>query len=346
MNFPHVKATYIQERLGIAAMQNYAARQQQVWRETGTGDVGIDGTLEFVNRQGFATGRIVAVQVKSGPSYFATPCDGGWKFYFEPKHQYYWELFPLPVVLVLHDPRSNLSYWTDVRQALRTPGRGERTFVEVFAHNVLEDTTPLRLFETAGAQGEPFIENIDGVLAKLLRTESLEARFPLSHFELFTCGLTNSCRSIYYGEDLILHALLHNLERQHFNVENSSFNGMSDEEHYFVFDFVNFLLAQGLAQIDYADCLIDWVDRKKQPHFVAPLTARGRTLVSLIQQEEARLVAEKKLPDIPDEHVAQEGFFGMRAFSLVKRFPRISDFQNLMISAQEEDGNMSAMTAN
>lgn len=35
--------------------------------ETSTGDVGIDGNLEFVNPDGFATGKAIAVQVKSGP---------------------------------------------------------------------------------------------------------------------------------------------------------------------------------------------------------------------------------------------------------------------------------------
>ncbi|MGF6116366.1 hypothetical protein ABIE30_000966 [Janthinobacterium lividum] len=340
MNFPQVRETYAQERLGIAAIQIYAARCKQIWRETGTGDVGIDGTLEFVSLQGLATGRIVAIQVKSGPSYFASPFSGGWKFYFEPKHKYYWELFPLPVLLVLHDPRSNVSYWADVRQALRTPGRGEKTFIEVFAYNVLEQTTPMRIFETTGAQDEPFIENIYGVLAKLLRRQSIEAHFPLSHFQLFTYGLTNTCRCIYYGEDVILHALLQNLEERNLDVANSSFNGMSDDEHHFVFDFVKFLLAQGLAHIDYADCLIDWIDRKMQPHFVAPLTARGRTLVSIIQQEEARLVVEKKLPNSFDSHVAQEGFFRMQSFSFINRFSRISKFQNLMISALNEDGEI------
>lgn len=81
MGFPKAGATYAQERLGIAAVQRYAAHRQQIWRETGTGDVGIDGNLEFVNTDGFATGRIVAVQVKSGRSYFGNTSPIGWKSY-------------------------------------------------------------------------------------------------------------------------------------------------------------------------------------------------------------------------------------------------------------------------
>lgn len=48
----------------------------------------------------------------------------------EEKHKRYWESFPLPVLLVLHDPDSGKSYWTDARQALRTPG-SENTSIEI-----------------------------------------------------------------------------------------------------------------------------------------------------------------------------------------------------------------------
>jgi len=57
MKLPIVGGSYIQERRGIAAVQGYAADQRLIWRETGTGDVGIDGQLEFVTQDGFATGR-------------------------------------------------------------------------------------------------------------------------------------------------------------------------------------------------------------------------------------------------------------------------------------------------
>ena len=323
MQLPKIGTTYVQERLGIAAVQTYAAHRQQIWRETGTGDVGVNGNLEFVNPEGFATGRIVAVQVKSGPSYFANPSDRGWKFYPETKHRSYWESFPLPVLLVLHDPNSNTSYWADVRQVLRSPGRAEKAFIEVFAHNVLQVTEAFELFETAGAQDQLFIENLDDVLTKLLSTSSEEVSFPLSHFDLFNHGLTNICRCIYYGMDMVCNAVEYNLDAMNapFGME------IGDNEHHFAFNFVKFLIAQDLAQIDFSDCLIDWVDREMQPHFVAPLTSRGRALVSLIQKNESRLVAEGKLPDGAGLHVAQEGHFGMVLESYVRRFSRIRDFQ-------------------
>lgn len=325
MQFPKAGANYAQERQGIAAIQSYAALRRQIWRETETGDVGVDGHLEFVTPDGFATSRIVAVQVKSGLSYFDKRSARGWKFYPEDKHRNYWEFFPLPVLLVLHNPDSGIAYWADVRQALRSPG-AEKAFVEVPEDNRLDRTEAIALFETAGVQEQPFIDDLEGVLVRLLAAQSNSASFPLSHFDLFAHGLTNICRSIYYGMDLVSNAVEYNLA-----AADSPFGmGMGDTEHRFAFDFVKFLLAQGLAQIDYADCLIDWVDREMQPYFVAPLTSRGRALVALVHQKEQSLIAEGKMPDMGLMHVAQEGFFGMVQESYFRRFPLIRQFQKAL----------------
>jgi len=181
------------------------------------------------------------------------------------------------VLLILHNTDTGQSYWIDVRQALRVPVREERPFIDVPKANLLDTTSPAALFENAGVLNQPFIPAIEDVLIKLVMTVSNEGTFPLSYFDLFVHGMTNICRSIYYGMDLIRNAGAYNLD-----VRKSEFGiGMGVPEREFVFGFVKLLLAQNLAQIDYADCLIDWVDREIHPHFVAPLTSRGRALVAL-----------------------------------------------------------------
>jgi hypothetical protein len=137
MDLSKFGTTFVQERRGIAAVQSYAAAKGLIWRETSRGDVGIDGQLEFVNLKGFATSRIIAMQVKAGPSFFQHPSDDGWKFYPEKKHRNYWEQFPLPVLLVLHNPDTGETYWVDVRQALRVPAREGQAYVNVPNANVL-----------------------------------------------------------------------------------------------------------------------------------------------------------------------------------------------------------------
>ena len=73
--------TYSEERLGIAAVQARAAKLHQIWRETPTGDFGIDGHMEFLRHNGMATGMMVGVQVKSGASYLQRDNGVGFSLY-------------------------------------------------------------------------------------------------------------------------------------------------------------------------------------------------------------------------------------------------------------------------
>jgi len=121
--FPKAPRTLSQERLGIAAVAVAAAKMNLIWRETPAADVGVDGHLEFLDGADRATGRLVGVQVKSGPSFFQKGDDTTWHFYPEQKHRRYWERYPLPLLLVLHSTQDDVSYWVDARQVFAKPLR-------------------------------------------------------------------------------------------------------------------------------------------------------------------------------------------------------------------------------
>jgi hypothetical protein len=93
MSLPKVPLTQYQERIGINIVAETLARLNLVWRETPSTDVGIDGQIEFVNETGEATGQIIAVQVKSGPSYLREGANNSWAFYPSEAHRRYWEQF-------------------------------------------------------------------------------------------------------------------------------------------------------------------------------------------------------------------------------------------------------------
>jgi hypothetical protein len=321
--FPKAPQNHSQERRGINAVATAATELGLIWRETNQADVGIDGQLEFVDTQGFATGRTVAVQIKSGPSFFKHEDAAGYRFYPEKKHRAYWERYPLPVLLILHDPDQCRSYWTDVRQALRYSGTSSNAAISVPKRNEIQSATAAQLFETAGVQEGIFIEDLKTVLIALIEHRSLNGSFPISYFDLFTQGLTNICRSVYFGMDLALVVAESNL-----SLNGSKLGvGLGETDQVFLFDFVKFLVAQHLADVDFADCLIDWVDRQMQPQFVAPLTTRGRNLIGTINQGEEQMVAEGFLPEGQGLRIAQEGFFEMNEASFLKRLPRIALFQ-------------------
>lgn len=65
-----VQASAKQDRKGVAATQQIVTTElESIFRERPTDDYGIDAQIEIVET-GTATGRLLAVQIKSGLSYF------------------------------------------------------------------------------------------------------------------------------------------------------------------------------------------------------------------------------------------------------------------------------------
>ena len=94
-----------------------------IWRATGASDLGIDGQIEFLEPGSVvSTGHIVAVQVKSGPSYFTTLRGNSVEFQPKEKHRQYWSRLTLPVVLVLHNPENNVTIYARVKPQLSLDG--------------------------------------------------------------------------------------------------------------------------------------------------------------------------------------------------------------------------------
>ncbi len=273
--------------------------------------------------EGRPTGRLVAAQIKSGDSYFR---DGGdeWRFSLQEKHRFYWERFPLPVLLFLHSETQG-TYWADVRQALRSPERAGLMFVGVPRQNRLQDATREEFLSSVGASGRPFL-SVPEVLREMAGLQSPSASLPLSYLDLFANGLTNIARSVYYGMDLVMEVAETLLE------DDAPF-GVGAPEHEFLFDYVQFLVEQQIADVDISDCLIDWNDRGMHPTFIAPLTSRGRSLVELIGQMQDRLTADGLMTMPPGLAIAQETFIRMdfRDSDFV-RMPLIREFGRMIVN--------------
>ena len=110
-----VATAQVVERQGIAVAQELAHFELKwLFREQATSDVGIDCHLEVVHG-GDATGRLLAVQVKSGASYFRRKHVNGWWFPVDDEHSAYWLNHSLPVIVVLVNERERRAYWQVVR---------------------------------------------------------------------------------------------------------------------------------------------------------------------------------------------------------------------------------------
>jgi len=272
MTLPKIGARYFQEREGVIRVAGMLNKMSLVWRETANTDVGIDGQIELISDSGSMTGATVAAQIKSGASYFR---DGGefWKYYPADKHKMYWEIYPLPVLLFLHNPDDDQVYWVDTRRQLRSE-RESTSFIAVPKTQVLSDLSRDALFEnyggSVGALTTPKL-----ALRHLALTRLENAMFPISHLDMFLEGLTDIGRKIFFSVGMCWELAQ---DRADDGV------GMSKPEEDFLDDFVRYLVSQSLAFVDYPDFLIDLHERHLIATFLVPLTSRGRAVRDLCRQ--------------------------------------------------------------
>lgn len=280
---PKVDQNYFTERQGVIAVERLVNQMRCVWRETPNKDVGIDGQIEYVSSAGDATGHLVAVQVKAGQSYLPV---GGQPIQFNPdkKHRHYWENFPLPVIIIIYDPENDVAYWQDARRVLRSDQRDGP--INIPKDQVLDDSQRDRLFESCGAFGLPIMTERE-VLAKLVTTVTGNASFPLTFFDIFSNGLTDIGRKLFFSMGLCVDIAEFKLWQTNSQIGWS----IGGSEYSFIHDYVTFLVSQSLIVFDYSDYLIDFYDRQMVSTFIAPLTSRGRGVRDL-----ARTLAGKGNP--------------------------------------------------
>ncbi len=81
-----------------------------VFREEPVKDYGIDAIVEL-REENYLSGRLIAVQIKSGDSYFAKVKDNKVTYHGNIKHYNYWLNHSLPVIIVLYSPTKNECIW-------------------------------------------------------------------------------------------------------------------------------------------------------------------------------------------------------------------------------------------
>lgn len=121
-----------------------------VVRDQPTSDFGIDAHIEIIE-DGLATGKLIAVQVKCGTSWFRSPVDDGWRFNADLKHLKYWREHSLPVLVVLCRPDDNSCFWASVSPS-STSRLSPSSTITVPSSNRFDDGARATLTELANAR--------------------------------------------------------------------------------------------------------------------------------------------------------------------------------------------------
>ena len=309
MNYPK---TNVEERKGVHYFAYKISEFGLIFRETTNNDVGLDGIVEYVDENGKVTGEMIAVQIKSGESYFNNKVNNGFKFYFNKKHIEYWETFPLPIYLILYNPKDKKIYYENVSIYLKNPSNNKKYII---VKNELKDKNDL--FVIYGKSINPnticlkninelsillpsvksdfeFIENFEELMHYMHKRWTGSVDFNVNFLELFLGGLTNLGMHLYFSMQLAW-----NLSE---SLSECDYIGCGPFEHDFLHQYVRFLINQKLANVDYLSYLIDYKERYMQSMFLVPLTNRGRKFAEFVcdyfsanVKEECNLIAESNI---------------------------------------------------
>jgi hypothetical protein len=115
-------------------------------------EVGIDAYVDVIGTDAdpdLVTGRVLALQIKDGESYFkSTRTADGWRFNEDDNHEAYWLGHSLPVLLVLVNPEGQ-AWWAHISSDTATDfTQGFR--VDVSASNVLDASAKQAWSDIAG----------------------------------------------------------------------------------------------------------------------------------------------------------------------------------------------------
>jgi uncharacterized protein DUF4365 len=124
-----------------------------VFRLQPTEDYGIDAHAEVVEGER-VSGKLLALQIKGGMSWFSESGPGGWWFRPNAEHVRYWRDHSLPVVVVMYNPTTGRCHWQRVNRdtLIETSAGGWKLLVP--ESQVLDGTARASL--QVDAEGDPY----------------------------------------------------------------------------------------------------------------------------------------------------------------------------------------------
>jgi hypothetical protein len=151
-------------RSGVEAVRLIVV-QELGWypREPVAPDYGVDLYVECAV-DGVPDGRMFAVQVKAGGSYFTEQTNTHITYRGGERHLRYWLNHSLPVLLVLYDPRRELAFWQMIcPRTVQSTGKGWRVDVPVEQRLGSASAEALRSL----AEGENFTRPLNALRADI-----------------------------------------------------------------------------------------------------------------------------------------------------------------------------------
>ncbi|WP_234976469.1 DUF4365 domain-containing protein [Vibrio quintilis] len=103
-------------RIGVQLTGLMFEKHGYIFREQPISDCGIDAHIERIKDNSLASGELIALQIKSGKSWFRESNETGFVYRGNIAHLEYWLGHSLPVLIVLCDVQNGAVYWQSICQ--------------------------------------------------------------------------------------------------------------------------------------------------------------------------------------------------------------------------------------
>lgn len=278
MSLPKFPQTSVMERIGVSHVASILAEMGLVFRETSNSDTGIDGYIEEINNDSEVTGRLLAVQIKSGSSCLHDKGDY-FVFYADESHMKYWKLYPIPVLLFVFLPETDLVYFQSIK-----------SHSDVFSTKILIPKTQILSAENR----DTVFANLAGFSSKYHTIQELygimdDTRITagdsyVSFMDMFVGGLTNLCSDLFCDMSVLTNLIDVRAKFPWICV--------GVEEHEFLWEFIKFITKENLAKVNFDSCLLNWEERRMTPRILVPLTFRGIEYCKYVESKHPGSVCE------------------------------------------------------
>jgi len=130
-------------RLGVASVQLKFEKMRWIFREQPIEDYGIDAHVEIVEN-GIATGELIALQIKSGSSWFKEKNNKNSIIFRDSfAHFNYWLRYSIPVIIVLYNPENEVAYWQVISKHSAIKTKKDYKLKIPFCQKIDESSTTL-----------------------------------------------------------------------------------------------------------------------------------------------------------------------------------------------------------
>lgn len=238
-------------------------------------DIGIDAIVEIREKAYRSSGKFLAVQLKSGDSFFKNELEDYYYTYISNDHIEYWLKCLMPVMFIIYSPTKNDAFWTKIdKESLVRKAKSYKIIIN--KSNRLSETEITDLLQLFYGRIYSDSNDFKQILQDLKEVRGVvSGGVYINGFELFMNGLIDTCLQLYFHTDIV--GDLSALKTKHIG----GYTFPSDvffEKYFEVLNYHNLLAG------DF-DFEIEMMRSYTLPQFIKPLSINGREFVNYLQRE-------------------------------------------------------------